>query len=76
MIDTVSELEATQTQQNEVAKYLYLIANKHIPVKSITYHSKLRKSYWNPKALRVYLEKGDDKIKTIADIIIDWQNCL
>jgi hypothetical protein len=74
MIDNVSELEATQTQQNDVTKYLYLLANKHIPVKSITYHSKLRNSYWNPKALRAYLEKGDDKIKTIADIIIDCQN--
>jgi hypothetical protein len=71
MIDNISKLEVTQTQKNDVAKYLYLLANKHIPVKSITYHSKLRKSYWNQKDLKIYLEKGDDKIKTIADIIAD-----
>jgi hypothetical protein len=71
MIDNINELEASRTQQIDVAKYLYLLAKKHIPVESITYHRKLRKSYWNPKALGAYLEKGDDRIKTIADIIID-----
>ena len=44
MIDSADDLEVTQEQEDDVTKYLYLLKNKHILVKCIAYHSKLKQT--------------------------------
>ncbi len=70
LIDNANELEATQAQQSDVTKYLYLLKKQNIFVNLISYHRKLNKPCWNAKALDDYLKKGNDNVKAIAEKII------
>lgn len=67
MIANSQEIDVTDKQKMEVAKFLYLTEQKHIHIDCISYDTKLRKFYWNRNALRKYLRNGDDKIRSVVE---------
>ena len=67
LIKQSHDLKITDQQKINVAKYLYLLKKKHTHLDSILYNQKLRSHYWKRKALKKYLEKGDDNINSIVE---------
>jgi hypothetical protein len=67
MIANSHEIDVTDKQKIDVARYLYLIERKHVHVDCISYDTKLRKFYWNRNALRKYLKNGDEKIRSVVE---------
>ncbi len=67
MIEQAHTLQVTDKQKIEVATYLYLLENKHIYVSCIEYDQELGGFYWNRKALRKYLKKGNKEIESIVE---------
>jgi hypothetical protein len=70
MIENAQDLEANESQKKDVAKYLYLLMNKHIEVESISYDKSLRKFYWNKKELMRFLDKGSENIQSLANLLL------
>jgi hypothetical protein len=66
MIAQAHTLQVTDRQKIDVAKYLYLLENKHVYVSCIAYDHKLREFYWDRKELRKYLKDGNKEIESVA----------
>jgi hypothetical protein len=67
MIADLHEIDVTDEQKIDVARYLYLIEKKHVHIECISYDTKLRKFYWNRNAFRKYLRDGDEKIRSVVE---------
>jgi hypothetical protein len=70
MMEHAHDLEANESQQRDVAKYLYLLMHKHIEVESILYDKSLRKFYWNKKELLRTLKDGNENIQQIVNLML------
>jgi capsular polysaccharide export protein len=67
MIEQSHEIKVTEKHKINVARYLYLIENKHVHIDCISYDMKMRKIYWNRKALKKYLKNGNQTIKSVVE---------
>jgi hypothetical protein len=70
MIEKSNEIKVDDKLKIETAKYLYLLEKKHIPVSCIAYDQKLRKFFWEGKALRKYLKEGDERVTSIVENMV------
>jgi capsular polysaccharide export protein len=70
MIKQSHEIQATDKQRIDVARYVYLLESKHVHVDCISYNTTLRKFYWNRKALRNFLKNGNKNIKSLVENIL------
>jgi len=70
MLNNAQEINVNENLKIETAKYLYLLEKKHIRIKCITYHNKLRRFYWVRKELKKYLKEGDANVTSIVDYMI------
>ena len=66
VIDQADQLKITEKQKIEVAKYIYLLENKHIHINCIKYERNLRKFCWVRKALRKYLKDGNKEVESVV----------
>jgi hypothetical protein len=69
LIEKSHKLTVTEKLKTDVAAYQYLLEKNHVHIDCISY-TKLRKFHWNRKALRKYLKKGNENIKSIADSML------
>jgi hypothetical protein len=69
MIEQSHLINISNRQKEDVARYLYMLENKHTYVECISY-SDVKKFHWNIKALRKYLKYGDEKIQSVVEDMI------
>jgi len=69
LIEKSHKLTVTKKLKTDVAAYQYLLEKNHVHIDCISY-TKLRKFHWNRKALRKYLKKGNENIKSVADSLL------
>ena len=67
LLEQSHEIKVTDKQKFDVAKFIYLLQRKHVHINCIEYNSKLRKTYWNRKALKKYLTGGNQTIQSVVE---------
>lgn len=67
MIDHSNELEINDKHKTDVTRYLYSLKKKHLHIECIKYDKTLDKLYWDRKALKKYLRKGDERIRLVVE---------
>jgi len=70
MIKQSHQIQVTDKQKIDVARYVYLLESKHVHVDCISYDTKFRKFYWNRRALRNFLKNGNENIKSLVANIL------
>ena len=70
MIKQSHEIQVTDKQRIDVAKYVYLLESKHVHADCISYDTTLRKFYWNRRALRNFLKNSNENIKSLVENIL------
>jgi len=71
LLKNANKIKITEEQSLDVARYIYCLEHKHIPINSFYYDKNSRIMRWNKKALQDYLKNGDKNIDKLVDSILD-----
>jgi len=71
LIKNANQLKISEEQVLDVARYIYVLEQKHVHIDSLYYDKKSRNMCWNKKAVQDYLKNGDINIDKLVDRMLD-----